>query len=116
LREVADNLLDNALRHAPQGSQIVVRTCREDGHAVLSVQDEGPGLSREHQARVFDRFYRVDGSRTRDSGGLGLGLPIAKAIVEAHRGRILVQSEPGRGCLFSVRLPIVPQGTASSPA
>jgi heavy metal sensor kinase len=105
LREVADNLLDNALQHAPAGSRVVVRTCRQDGQAVLSVQDAGPGLSREHQAHVFERFYRVDGARARDSGGLGLGLPIARAIVEAHHGRIDLESEPGRGCRFSVRLP-----------
>lgn len=106
LREVVDNLLDNALRHAPAGSKIVACTGREDGHAVLSVQDSGPGLSREHQAHVFDRFYRGDSSRSRDSGGLGLGLPIAKSIVEAHDGRIVLQSEPGRGCRFSVHLPL----------
>ena len=104
LREVADNLLDNALRYAPPGSQVVVRTCREDGEVILSVQDAGPGLSREHQVRVFDRFYRVDSSRARDCGGLGLGLPIAKAIVEAHRGHIDLYSEPGCGCRFAVHL------------
>jgi heavy metal sensor kinase len=111
LREVVDNLLDNAVRHAPEGSEVCVRTYRtaNDG-VVLSVQDSGPGLSREDQARIFDRFYRVDGSRARDSGGLGLGLAIAKAIVEAHGGKLTVQSEPGKGCCFSACLPVSRQG------
>jgi two-component system OmpR family sensor kinase len=106
LRQVVDNLLDNALRHAPAGSAVVVRVGREDGTAVLAVHDTGPGLSPEDQAHVFDRLYRVDTSRGRDSGGLGLGLSIAKAIVEAHRGQVSVRSEPGEGCSFFVRLPL----------
>lgn len=105
LREVADNLLDNALRHAPAGSEVVVRTFGQDREAVLSVRDSGPGLPAEHRAHVFERFYRVDSARARDAGGLGLGLPIAKAIVEAHHGRIDLDSGPGAGCLFSVHLP-----------
>jgi len=105
LRQAVDNLLDNALRYAPPGSEVMVRTQRKNGQAVLSVQDAGPGLSPADQAHIFDRFYRVDGSRARDSGGLGLGLPITKAIVEAHRGDISVQSKPGAGCLFQVTLP-----------
>lgn len=114
LREVADNLLGNALRYAPAGSAVVVRTEPRDGHGVLSVQDSGPGLSREHQDHVFDRFYRVDTSRGRDSGGLGLGLPIAKAIVEAHAGSIALESEPGRGCRFSVTLPLIDAAEATA--
>ena len=82
-----------------------MRSQCEDGQAHLSVQDAGPGLSESEQAHVFDRFYRADAARGRDSGGLGLGLTIAKAIVDAHRGTILVQSAPGKGCTFAVRLP-----------
>jgi two-component system OmpR family sensor kinase len=108
LRQVMDNLLDNALRHAPAGSAVVVRTGREDGTAVLAVHDKGPGLSSEDQAHVFDRLYRADASRGRQSGGLGLGLSIAKAIVEAHGGQVSVRSQPGQGCSFFVRLPLAP--------
>lgn len=105
LRQAVDNLLGNALRYAPADSEVVVRTRQENGHALLSVQDVGPGLSPEDQAHVFDRFYRADVSRARDSGGLGLGLPIAKAIIEAHHGQVSLQSTPGEGCLFNVLLP-----------
>lgn len=110
LREVVDNLLDNALSHAPPGSAVVVAACREDGWARLSVQDWGPGLSLDEQARVFDRFYRADSSRARQSGGMGLGLAIARAIVQAHGGRISVQGAPGQGCTFSVHLPLPSAG------
>ncbi len=109
LRQVLDNLLDNALRHAPAGSEVVVRIGREDGMAMLSVRDTGPGLSHEDQAHVFDRLYRADASRGRDSGGLGLGLSIVKAIVEAHRGLVSVRSDLGKGCSFFVRLPLAPE-------
>jgi two-component system, OmpR family, sensor kinase len=105
LRQAVDNLLGTALRYAPVASEVIVTTGQRNGHALLSVQDAGPGLSAEEQARIFDRFYRTDLSRGRDSGGLGLGLPIAKAIIEAHHGRVAVQSRPGEGCLFNVRLP-----------
>jgi two-component system OmpR family sensor kinase len=110
LRQVVDNLLDNGLRYGPAGSEVIVRTRQEDGHALLSVQDAGPGLSQDDQVHVFDRLYRADASRARDSGGLGLGLPIAKAIVDAHHGHVSVRSEPGEGCLFSVLLPLAPEG------
>ena len=106
LRQVGDNLLDHALRHAPEGSAIVVRTARADGRACLSVRDSGPGISAENQARVFDRFYRVDPSRQRESGGVGLGLAIARAIVEAHGGTLAIESAPGRGSTFMVAVPV----------
>jgi two-component system OmpR family sensor kinase len=105
LRQVVDNLLNNALRHAPADSEVFVRTWRESGQACLSVRDTGPGLSAAEQAQVFDRFYRADAARARDSGGLGLGLTIAKAIVEAHQGTLDVLSAPGEGATFTVRLP-----------
>jgi two-component system OmpR family sensor kinase len=107
LRQAVDNLLGNALRYAPAGSEVVVTTRQGNGHVSLSVQDAGPGLSPEEQAHIFDRFYRVDVSRARHSGGLGLGLTIAKAIIDAHHGQVSVQSKPGEGCLFSVLLPAV---------
>ena len=104
LRRVVDNLLDNALRYAPAGSSLSVSVRRDDREARLAVRDEGPGLSPEAQAHVFDRFYRADESRARESGGLGLGLAIAKAIVDAHHGRLSVESRLGHGATFTMRL------------
>ena len=106
LREVIDNLLDNALRYAPPGSAVVVSVRRKGDRARLSVQDSGPGLSLDEQAHVFDRFYRADRSRARQSGGTGLGLSIARAILEAHRGRLSVRSAPGEGSTFLFDLPV----------
>jgi signal transduction histidine kinase len=105
LWQVLDNLLDNALRYAPAGTAVTVTVQQDGADARLSVQDLGPGLSAEDQQRVFDRFYRADRSRSRQSGGLGLGLAIAKAIVGAHQGKIWVRSEPGQGTVFAVLLP-----------
>jgi two-component system phosphate regulon sensor histidine kinase PhoR len=104
LRQVIDNLLDNALRYAPSGSKVRLTVCEENGEARLSVIDSGPGLTSEEQSRVFERFYRTDASRTSESGGTGLGLSIAKAIVEAHRGRIEVRSNPGIMTAFTIAL------------
>ena len=108
LRQVLDNLLDNGLRYAPDGSTVTVSAEARNDSIVLAVHDQGPGLTAEQQARVFDRFYRADDARARSSGGLGLGLPIAKAIVEAHRGTLGVQSAPGAGCTFVATLPATP--------
>jgi two-component system, OmpR family, sensor kinase len=109
LRQVLDNLLDNGLRHAPDGSTVAVTATlsAEARHpaVVLGVADVGPGLTAEQCARVFDRFYRADDSRARNSGGLGLGLTIAKAIVESHRGSLTVRSTPGAGCTFLATFP-----------
>ena len=105
LRQVLDNLLDNALRHAPAGSTIAIRAQRQGSLCVVQVSDSGPGLSTESQERIFDRFYRADSSRARQYGGAGLGLAIVKAIVEAHLGRVEVQSRLGEGATFTFRLP-----------
>jgi two-component system OmpR family sensor kinase len=105
LREVVDNLLDNGLRHAPRGSEIVVRAVADDGRLRVSVTDAGPGLSPETRSHVFERFYRADGGRDRASGGLGLGLSIAKAIAEAHGGQLTVDSVPGTATTFALILP-----------
>lgn len=112
LREVIDNLLDNALRHAPADSAVDVSLAPDGDRAVVAVRDAGPGLTPDERARVFDRFYRADGSRARHSGGLGLGLAIVKSIVDAHGGEVAVESVPGAGARFFVRLPLAP---ASSP-
>ncbi|MFN8644159.1 MAG: HAMP domain-containing sensor histidine kinase [Candidatus Binatia bacterium] len=106
LRGVLDNLLDNALRHAPRGTAVRVTLRRDDGRAVVSVCDRGPGLTPDQQAHVFDRFYRADAARDRHSGGAGLGLAIARVVSEAHGGELTVRSEPGAGATFALRLPL----------
>ncbi len=106
LRQVVDNLLDNALRYAPAKSTIKIRLKPQGNAAILSIADMGPGLSQEMQAHIFERFYRADASRARQSGGMGLGLAIVKAIVEAHGGEVSVQSILGQGTTFQISLPL----------
>lgn len=106
LRQLAAILLDNALKYTPAGGSVVVRVGRSGRRAELSVRDSGPGITPEHQRRVFDRFYRVDAARTRAVGGTGLGLPIARWITEAHEGQLTLESVPGTGSTFTVRLPV----------
>jgi heavy metal sensor kinase len=103
LRQAVSNLLDNAIKYAPRGSPIRVVVREDASGSSLAVTDRGPGIRRADQARVFDRFYRVDPARAR--GGIGLGLAIARWAVEAHGGRIELESEPGRGSTFRIVLP-----------
>ncbi|WP_088313031.1 HAMP domain-containing sensor histidine kinase [Kineosporia sp. R_H_3] len=106
--QVLGNLLDNALRHTPAGGQVQVRVSTDLGKVRIEVADSGVGLSPEHLAHVFERFYRVDQARDRAHGGSGIGLAIVKAVVEAHGGRVAVSSDgPGRGAVFTVVLPAV---------
>ncbi|MGH9777127.1 MAG: two-component system histidine kinase PnpS [Candidatus Acidiferrales bacterium] len=105
LREVLQNLLDNAVQYTPAGGRITVRAAASDGGIVISVADTGIGIPQADQERIFERFYRVDAARSREVGGTGLGLSIARHLVEAHGGRITVESEVGRGSTFSVFLP-----------
>jgi len=105
LRLAVVNLVDNAIKYAPTGTSVKVVVGSADGTATLAVADEGPGIPREHHARVFDRFYRVDAARSREDGGAGLGLAIARWAVEVHGGRIEVESKEGRGSLFRIVLP-----------
>jgi signal transduction histidine kinase len=108
LKRVLANLLDNALRHAPSGSSVRVGAGRNGSWAFLTVADDGPGIALEQQARIFDRFYRVDGARSRAEGGSGLGLAIVREITEAHQGRVRLLSAPGSGAVFVVWLPLKP--------
>ncbi len=112
LRQVIDNLLANVRTHTPAGTRAVV-SVRVDGsvhpaEVVLEVADNGPGLDAEHVERVFERFYRVDTSRSRLRGGSGLGLAVVAALVGAHHGRVEVQSAPGEGATFRVHLTAAP--------
>lgn len=114
LREVVDNLLDNALRYAPPQTSVTI-TMRQDGeNCCLTVEDAGAGLDEAEQTRIFDRFYRADASRARQSGGLGLGLAIVKAIVEGHRGEVSAQNRPEGGAVFTVRLPATSEESAAT--
>ncbi len=100
------NLLNNAVRYTPDGGQISLRwSWRSDGGAELEVRDTGPGIAREHLSRLTERFYRVDGSRSRDTGGTGLGLSIVKHVAQRHGGEIDIQSEIGKGSRFTLQLP-----------
>ncbi|OWY81648.1 cell wall metabolism sensor histidine kinase WalK [Rhodococcus sp. BUPNP1] len=105
LRQVLSNLVTNALTHTPPGADVTVRVGTADTDAVLEVADTGPGLDPDDRERVFERFYRADASRTRASGGSGLGLSIVAALVAAHGGKVEVESEKGVGSTFRVRIP-----------
>ena len=104
--EVLTNLLDNALRHTPAGGRVEVRADGRGEEVEFTVSDSGEGIAPEHLGRVFERFYRVDSGRTRARGGSGIGLAIARALVEAHGGRIRAESDgPGSGARFVVTIP-----------
>lgn len=106
LKRMLLNLLDNAVKYTPAGGSIAVELAAPNGNARIVVRDTGMGISEADQARVFDRFYRVDKARSRALGGAGLGLSIAEWIVKAHGGTILVESSPGKGSAFVVELPL----------
>jgi signal transduction histidine kinase len=106
LKRALANLIDNALRHAPPGSTVNVRTGHDGGWAYLAVTDRGPGIALEHQVRIFDRFFRVDKARSRARGGSGLGLSIVRQITEAHGGHVRVFSRPAEGSTFVLWLPL----------
>jgi len=99
------NLLDNAIKYGKEGGRITLAGRAEEGVRLLEVADDGPGISREHLPRIFERFYRVDQGRSRALGGTGLGLSIAKHIVESHRGTIQAESRLGVGTRFLIRIP-----------
>ncbi len=106
LHQVLFNLLDNAFRYTPSGGAVTVRAVREDGSCEVFVEDTGPGIPPEHIGLVFERFYRVDPSRSREDGGTGIGLAIARSVVEAHGGRIWAESASGGGATFRFVLPL----------
>jgi two-component system, OmpR family, phosphate regulon sensor histidine kinase PhoR len=106
LEEVLKNLLENAIQYTPSPGTICVRAAVENGTVLLCVEDTGIGIPSTDQVRIFERFYRVDAARSRKAGGTGLGLAIAKHIVEAHQGRLWVESELGKGSRFFVSLAV----------
>jgi two-component system OmpR family sensor kinase len=106
LRQVVTNLVGNAVKHTPPGTAVRIGVGTLDGHGVIEVADQGPGLAPEQAARVFERFYRVDVSRSRqEGGGAGLGLAIVAALTAAHQGEVQLLTDPGAGAIFRVRIP-----------
>lgn len=104
--QVLRNLLDNAIAHTPRDGEVAVIARKINQEVMVSVHDTGTGIAPEHLPHIFDRFYRVDKSRARHTGGAGLGLAIVKQLVEAHGGTVTVESEPGRGSTFTFTLPV----------
>jgi signal transduction histidine kinase len=107
MTQVLTNIVDNALRHTPEGGEIILSARELNDQVQLAVHDSGPGLKAEDLDRIFNRFYRTDASRQRDAdaGGSGLGLAIAKSIVQAHGGQVSAESEPGKGLKVIINLP-----------
>ncbi len=105
IEQAAVNLIENAIKYS-SGTKIEVSLTKENGNAVICVRDDGIGIAPEHAKRIFERFYRVDKSRSRELGGTGLGLAIVKHIAQLHRGSAELESTPGKGCAFRIRLPL----------
>jgi signal transduction histidine kinase len=106
LQEVLYNLLENAVKYSRENGEIRLQAAQRNSEIVLSVSDDGIGISKDDLPRIFERFYRADKARTRELGGTGLGLAIVKHIAQLHGGRVEAESEPGRGTTIRVLLPI----------
>jgi two-component system sensor histidine kinase SenX3 len=105
------NLIDNAIRYSPEGTTVGVGVRSRDGLVQVSVTDQGPGIPQDEQDRIFERFYRVDAARSRQTGGTGLGLSIVKHVISNHGGEVTLWSQPGQGSTFTVRLPELEETT-----
>ena len=112
LRQALVNIVHNAVKYTPKGGLITVRIRSEADEVLLEVEDSGPGIPKDKLSRVFDRFYRVEEGRSRQSGGAGLGLSIARWSVEIHQGRVTAHCEEGRGCTFRIVLPQAASATS----
>jgi two-component system phosphate regulon sensor histidine kinase PhoR len=110
LHQVVRKLVDNAVKYSPAGARVVVRGRAEGEDVALEVEDRGVGIPAEHLPRIFEKFYMVDGGISRRVGGTGVGLYLVREIVRLHQGRVEVDSRPGQGSTFAVRLPRVQHG------
>jgi signal transduction histidine kinase len=104
--QLVSNLIINAIQYTPKGGFVNVTLECNYNFAVISVQDTGIGINKAEQRRIFERFYRVNSDRSRNTGGFGLGLAITSVIVQAHNGSLQVQSKSGKGSTFTVRIPL----------
>jgi two-component system phosphate regulon sensor histidine kinase PhoR len=110
IRRILENLVDNAVKYTPDGGRVdVAAAAGPDGSALVEVADDGPGIAPEHLERIFERFYRVDKARSRALGGTGLGLSIVRHLADSIGATVSVESHPGRGTRFTVRIPSAPQ-------
>ncbi|ODA39514.1 Osmosensitive K+ channel histidine kinase KdpD [Desulfosporosinus sp. BG] len=109
LKQVLTNLLDNAIKHSEAGGAVRVVLGTNNNDAFISVEDSGPGIPKEALENIWERFYKVDKSRSRRGTGTGLGLSIVNKIVEMHGGKVSAESEPGHGAVFTVYLPSAEQ-------
>ncbi|HEY5122416.1 MAG TPA: ATP-binding protein [Ignavibacteria bacterium] len=104
--QAVENLIDNAIKYSDIKTHIMISAFKDENKLIIKVQDEGCGIHKENFARLFERFYRIDKSRSRDEGGTGLGLSIVKHIAQVHKGSVEVESEPGKGSTFTIILPV----------
>ena len=112
LRQALVNLVENAVKYTGEQGLVRVEGSSDDSSLRLTVTDSGPGIPPEHQARVFERFYRVDTARSRSMGGTGLGLAIVKHAAAVHGGTVNLESEVGVGTRFELRVPLTPLGAS----
>ena len=106
LIQIFTNLIANAINYSPENTMITLRIKKDEEYGIVEVEDEGIGIDKAELPRIFERFYRVDKARSRNSGGTGLGLAIVKHLIEAHAGKITVQSTVGKGTCMKVSIPI----------
>ncbi len=116
LEQAVNNLLDNAIKYSEPGGEVTIEVVCDETELIIAVSDQGCGIDGEHLPRLFERFYRVDKARSRKLGGTGLGLAIVKHIVQAHQGRVSVESTPGEGSTFRIHLPMSRVAPALSPS
>ena len=106
LMQIFTNLINNAIAYSKEETTVTLRISANDQYGIFEVKDEGIGIEKAEISRIFERFYRVDRARSRNSGGTGLGLSIVKHLIEAHNGKIMVESEVGKGTSIKVLLPL----------